>query len=82
MDETEHEVEMSTELPLDSMSTAEKLKVMEAVWASLRDAPDLPTPEWHRELLAERKRRLESGEATLSSWDEAKRRLNELGNDH
>ena len=58
---------MSTELPLDSISTTDKLKIMESVWASLRDAPDLPTPEWHRELLAERKRRLEAGEATGTS---------------
>ena len=73
---------MSTDLPLDSMSTIEKLKIMESVWASLRNAPDLPTPEWHRELLAERKHRLESGEATVSSWDDAKKRLNELGNEN
>jgi len=73
---------MSTDLPLDSMSTADKLKGMETVWASFRDAPDLPSPEWHRELLAEQKRRLESGEATVSSWSEAKQRLNELGNEN
>ena len=73
---------MSTDLPLDSMSTIEKLKVIETVWASLRQAPDLPTPEWHRKLLAERKRRLVSGEATISSWEDAKKRLNELGNDN
>jgi len=73
---------MSIELPLNSMSTVEKLKILESVWASLRDAPDLPTPEWHREILAERKRRLESGEATISSWEDAKKRLNELGNEN
>ena len=76
------EVSMSIELPLNSMSTVEKLKILESVWASLRDAPDLPTPEWHREILAERKRRLESGEATISSWEDAKKRLNELGNEN
>ena len=73
---------MSTELPLDSMSTTDKLKIMESVWASLRNAPDLPTPQWHRELRAERKQRLETGQATVSSWDDAKKRLNELGNEN
>ena len=73
---------MSTELPLDSMSTTDKLKIMESVWASLRNAPDLPTPQWHRELLAERKQRLETGQATVSSWNDAKKRLNELGNEN
>ena len=55
---------------------------MESVWASLRNAPDLPTPQWHRELLAERKQRLETGQATVSSWNDAKKRLNELGNEN
>jgi hypothetical protein len=73
---------MSTDLPLDSMSTIEKLKILETVWESLHDAPDLPTPEWHREVLAERKQRLESGETTVSTWEDAKKRLNELGNEN
>jgi putative addiction module component (TIGR02574 family) len=73
---------MSTDLPLDSMTTIEKLKILESVWDSLREAPDLPTPEWHRELLAERKQRLKSGKATISTWEDAKKRLNELGNEH
>ena len=72
---------MSNELPLESMSTIEKLKVIETVWSSLDDPSELPVPEWHREILAERKRRIESGEATFSSWDEAKKRLNELGSE-
>lgn len=71
---------MSNELPLDSMSNIEKLKVIEAVWSSLSDPSELPVPDWHREILAERRRRLESGEATISSWEDAKKRLNELGN--
>ena len=31
------------------------------------------------EVLADRKRRLETGEATVSNWDEAKKRLQDLG---
>ena len=70
---------MSIELPLHTMSTLEKLKVIESVWASLSDPSELPVPDWHRELLAERRRRLESGEVSTSSWEDAKKRLNELG---
>ena len=44
---------MSNELPLESMSTVEKLKVIETVWSSLSDPSDLPVPDWHREVLAE-----------------------------
>ena len=47
----------------------------------LCDPSELPVPDWHRELLAERRRRIESGEATISSWEDAKKRLNELGNE-
>ena len=71
---------MSNELPLDSMSNIEKLKVIEPVWSSLSDPSKLPVPDWHREILAEQRRRLESGEVTFSSWEDVKKRLNELGN--
>jgi hypothetical protein len=71
---------MSTDLPLDSMSVAEKLRVMETVWASLCSKPaDVASPEWHATVLAERTRRLLSGEATISNWSDAKKRLQELG---
>ena len=69
---------MSVELPLDSMSTTEKLQLMESIWDSLRNAPDLPAPEWHRELLAERTRQLENNEVEFSDWDDVKIRLSEL----
>ncbi len=71
---------MSIELPLDAMSTADKLRIIESVWASLKNPEDLPAPDWHREILEQRRQRLESGEATVSSWADAKKRFNELGN--
>jgi hypothetical protein len=37
------------------------------------------SPEWHREVLEERRRRLEDGRATISSWTDAKARLMQLG---
>ncbi len=71
---------MSTNLPLDQMTVAEKLEAMEAIWSSLcRNPPDVNSPEWHKEILAERRRRLASGETTLSDWSEAKNRLQGLG---
>lgn len=67
---------MSIELPLERMTVAEKLEAMEAIWESLSaQSTDVPAPEWHGEVLADRKRRLETGEATVSNWDEAKKRL-------
>jgi len=71
---------MSIELPLETMSVAEKLQVMESVWASLCHKPaDVVSPEWHAKILEERTRRLESGESTVSKWSDAKQRLQDLG---
>jgi putative addiction module component (TIGR02574 family) len=68
------------DLPLDSMSTAEKVRLLETVWDSLcRENGDPQSPEWHRSVLEERSRRLESGQATVSAWNEAKARLLQLG---
>lgn len=52
---------MSIELPLERMTVAEKLEAMEAIWESLSaQSTDVPAPEWHGEVLADRKRRLET----------------------
>jgi hypothetical protein len=69
---------MSIDLPLDSMSTSQKLEILEAVWASLcRNPSDVESPAWHAAVLIQRKRRLESGEATVSDWESAKQRIRE-----
>ena len=71
---------MPSEIPLDSMTVAEKVRLLETVWDSLcSKTGDVQSPEWHREVLEARKRRLEEGQATVSSWDEAKARLMDLG---
>jgi len=55
------------------MTIAEKLQVMEVLWEDLtRHSEALESPEWHREILEERERRIESGEARFTSWEEAK----------
>jgi len=74
------EITMAIDLPIDSMSISEKLQVVELVWDSIRRSSDeVPSPDWHAELLKERSQRLANGEATVSHWEDAKRRLNELG---
>ena len=71
---------MAQDIPLDSMSVSEKLQLMEDVWTSLcQNTGDVQSPQWHEEVLAERRRRLEAGESKVSSWDEAKARLSKLG---
>lgn len=71
---------MAQDVPLNSMSVSEKLQLMEDVWTSLcQNTGDVQSPEWHEEVLSERRRRLEAGETNVSSWDEAKARLSKLG---
>ena len=71
---------MSLDIQLDSMSVAEKVQLLESVWQSLCGCPgDVQSPEWHREVLEERSRRLEDGRATISAWTDAKVRLMQLG---
>ena len=64
---------MTVTLPLSEMSLSEKLQVMEALWDDLsRNADTLESPEWHRDVLEERERRIASGEARFTDWEEAK----------
>lgn len=64
---------MSVTLPLNDMTVAEKLQLMEMLWADLsRNADTLESPEWHGDVLEERERRLAAGEARFSGWEEAK----------
>ena len=63
---------MSVEIPLDQMTLAEKLEVMETIWADLsRRANSLPSPDWHEEVLQERKRLADAGELRFLDWETA-----------
>ena len=48
------------------------------IWQSVfkddlsRNADALESPEWHREVLEERERRIADGEAKFSDWEKAK----------
>ena len=60
-------------LPLNEMSVEEKLQTMEELWQSLSvDPAAIKSPAWHEEELAERERKIESGEAKFVEWEKAK----------
>jgi putative addiction module component (TIGR02574 family) len=60
-------------LPLEEMSVEEKLQTMEALWQSLSaDPAGIKSPPWHEEELAERERKVESGETKFVDWEKAK----------
>jgi len=58
------------------LSKAERLQAMEWLWASLSDKPEeIESPEWHRQVLAARKAKVDSGEAQFLSVEQLKERL-------
>jgi len=64
---------MPTDLPLHQMSLPAKMELLEALWDELSRAPEqLESPEWHKDILEERRKRLQAGEETVSDWEAAK----------
>ncbi len=54
----------------------EKLQLMEALWEDLRsNAGDIPVPDWHKELLDERRKAVEEGQEEILDWDQVKNSL-------
>ena len=67
---------MSTIIDLQETTTPDKLRLMEALWQNLSaSAAEVPSPEWHGEILAEREPLIDSGEERLIDWDTAKKQL-------
>jgi hypothetical protein len=67
---------MNIALPLDQMTTAEKLRVMEALWADLsRNEQEIESPPWHEQVLRERAERVRSGQESFIAWETAKQQL-------
>ena len=49
---------------IERMSVAERLQAMDQLWDSLgQSANQIPSPNWHQEVLADRKARAQRGEA-------------------
>ncbi len=67
-------------LPISTMTIAEKLAAMEQLWASLQlQHDDMPSPQWHAEILAERQKRIDNGKTAFSTLDEVQERLRKRG---
>ena len=71
-------IELSSD-QLDALSVAEKVRLLEQVWQSLCCQPDTFTsPDWHADVLVERRQLLLDGAATRIPWNEAKAQLQRL----
>jgi hypothetical protein len=64
-------------IPVDSMTTAEKIEAMEMLWASLQKNPEHQPPLWHKRVLDMRRAKIERGETKFSTLQEVIDRIQE-----
>ncbi len=58
---------------IKKMNMIERLQTMEALWNSiLYEGSEIETPEWHKEIIEERKREMKNGGAEFISIDKLK----------
>jgi len=55
-----------------NLPTSEKLHLIEKLWDGL-DENDITSPDWHKEVLEDRKARYDNGELTLTSLEDFKK---------
>jgi hypothetical protein len=63
------------EAAVDQLEQAEKLRLMETLWAGLNRAEEWVSPAWHGEVLAETEQRLAEGKEKVMDWEQAKKQL-------
>ena len=64
------------DLPLSKLSIAQKLDLTETLWADLtRDEKNFKSPAWHETVLKDREEAFAAGKATISDWEQAKKRI-------
>ena len=67
---------MSISLPLDKMTSLDKIAVMEKLWDDLcRDPESIPSPTWHKDVLEAREKEVSEGNARFTSFDRAKGKI-------
>jgi hypothetical protein len=67
---------MEFTLPLEQMSTEEKIRTMETIWDDLcKKADSLSSPSWHKNVLQEREEQIKNGDDEFMDWDEAKKHI-------
>lgn len=67
---------MSFSLPLDKMTVSDKIAGMEQIWDdSCKHPESVPSPIWHKEVLAVRVEQIKEGKAEFISLDSAKERV-------
>lgn len=69
-EQSSEEVTKMNTLEIKKMSRIERLQAIEVLWDSLMDEEsEIKSPEWHRDILKERKTKIETGEAEFISLE-------------
>ncbi|ODS33119.1 MAG: hypothetical protein SCARUB_01743 [Candidatus Scalindua rubra] len=67
---------MEITLPLEKMTTEDKIRTMETIWDDLcKKAESIPSPSWHKDILEEREKAIENGKEEFIDWSEAKKQI-------
>jgi putative addiction module component (TIGR02574 family) len=67
---------MDISLPLDKMTSLDKIAVIEKLWDDLcRDPETIPSPTWHKDVLEAREKEINQGRAKFTSFDRAKEKI-------
>ena len=65
-----------TAIPIESLTVAEKLLLMERLWEDLSKQPsNVEPPEWHGDVLAARLAAVNEGRTEFVDWNAVKERL-------
>ena len=61
---------------IERMTGAEKMEIMELLWRSMSAEPaKVPSPQWHRKVLAQRLSKVEAGKGEFLTLTQLKKRL-------
>lgn len=62
-----------TTIEVSKLPLREKVQIMQSIWEDLAGHVDrLEVPQSHKNLLDERRRRVETGESRILDWEEVK----------
>lgn len=74
---------MHIAIPLETMTTTDKLRAIEEIWADLirnldaNESESIPSPSWHADVLQARERRIAEGTSRFLDIAEAKQAVRE-----
>ena len=67
---------MGITLPLEKMTTEDKIRAMETIWDDLcKKDENIVSPSWHKDILEEREKAIENGKEEFINWSDAKKQI-------